>query len=164
MELFHNRKKELSHDLICNIHDSLLENIDSRKGYRTQDVRVFKANFKSTTWPFVKNDMDLLLKWFKEHEKKLHPFILAVIFHHKIEKIHPFMDGNGRTGRILRNYILLQHDYPPIIITKKNRTKYLTNLHKADECPITKIDNDSYTDLVNFVVTEYSDNYWNIFL
>ncbi|MGV8171706.1 MAG: Fic family protein [Candidatus Woesearchaeota archaeon] len=163
MELFHDRKKELSHDFICQIHDSLLENIDARKGYRTQDVRVFKAHFKSTLWPYVKTDMDILLKWFKEHQNKLHPFVLAVMFHHKMEKIHPFMDGNGRTGRIIMNYILLQQDYPPIIITKKNRTKYLDNLHKADDCPINKT-NDSYLDLIEFSSKEYSDNYWNIFL
>lgn len=163
MDLFHNRKREISHDLICEIHDLLLENIDARKGYRTQDVRVFKAHFKSTLWPYVKTDMDILLKWLKENQSKLHPFVLAVMFHHKIEKIHPFMDGNGRTGRILMNYILLQHDYPPIIITKKNRTKYLDNLHKADECPINKM-NESYSDLIGFSSTEYSGNYWNIFL
>ncbi|HIH32587.1 TPA: Fic family protein [Candidatus Woesearchaeota archaeon] len=163
MKLFLDRKKDISHDLICQIHDSLLENIDSRKGYRTQDVRVFKAHFKSTSWPYVKTDMNILLKWFKENKGKLHPFVLAVMFHHKIEKIHPFMDGNGRTGRILMNYILLQQDYPPIIITKKNRTKYLDNLHKADECPINKA-NDLYTDLIEFSSSEYSDNYWNIFL
>jgi Fic family protein len=163
MELFHDRKRKIDDNLICQIHDLLLENIDARKGYRTQDVRVFKANFKSTTWPYVKTDMNILLKWFKENKNTLHPFVLAVMFHHKIEKIHPFMDGNGRTGRILMNYILLQHDYPPIIITKKNRTKYLDNLHKADECPINKM-NDSYDNLIRFSGAEYSDNYWNIFL
>jgi len=163
MGLFHDKKREISHDLICEIHDLLLENIDARKGYRTQDVRVFKAHFKSTSWSYVKTDMDILLKWFKENQSKLHPFALAVMFHHKIEKIHPFMDGNGRTGRILMNYILLQHDYPPIKITKKNRMKYLENLHKADGCPINKM-NDLYSDLIEFSSSEYSDNYWNIFL
>jgi len=163
MELFHDGKREINHDLICHIHDSLLENIDARKGYRTQDVRVFKAHFKSTPWPYVKTDMDLLLKWFRENKDKLHPFILAVAFHHKIEKIHPFMDGNGRTGRILMNYILLRQGYPPIIITKKNRTKYLDNLNKADGCPIDKMTG-LYADLIQFSSSEYSDNYWNIFL
>jgi Fic family protein len=163
MKLFANIKKEITHDLICEIHDSLLEDIDARKGYRTQDVRVFKAHFKSTLWPFVKTDMEILLKWLKENQGKLHPFVLAVMFHHKIEKIHPFMDGNGRTGRIVMNYILLQNDYPPIIITKKNRTKYLDNLHKADECSLNKM-NELYSDLINFSSTEYSGNYWNIFL
>lgn len=163
IELFHDRKRELNHDLICKIHDLLLENIDARNGYRTQDVRVFKAHFKSTLWPYVKTDMDILLKWYYEYKGRLHPFVLAVMFHHKIEKIHPFMDGNGRTGRIIMNYILLQHDYPPIIITKKNRAKYLDKLHKADACPINKV-NELYADLIEFSSKEYSDNYWNIFL
>lgn len=164
MNLFANIKKEITHELICEIHDSLLENIDMRKGYRIQDVRVFKSNFDSTPGPFVKTDMSLLLKWYNENKNKLHPFVLAVIFHHKIEKIHPFMDGNGRTGRMLMNYILLKNDYPPLIIRKINRSKYLSVLHEADAVPITKIQKKEYSKLIDYTSEEYSENYWGIFL
>ena len=87
-----NLKKEINHDLIIEVHKKLLDNIDKRIGYRTKDVHVIKANFKSTPAPYVKTDMDLLLKWYQENKEKLHPLVLAQIFHHKFEKIHPFMD------------------------------------------------------------------------
>ncbi len=101
------RKEQLSNKLIVWIHDELLKNIDDRKGYRTFDIRVRGAGFKSTPFPYIKADIDLLLKWYKS--STLHPFVLACIFHHKFEKIHPFADGNGRTGRMIMNHILMNH-------------------------------------------------------
>ena len=92
--------------------------------------------------------MDLLLKWYKENKKNLHPFVLAVIFHHKIEKIHPFLDGNGRTGRMLMNYILIRAGYPPSVIYKKNRDEYLDALGSADKINLPNID-ERYKILIN---------------
>ncbi len=163
-KLFDGPSRQINHELICEIHDELLENIDSRKGYRTSDVRVVKANFKSTPAPYVKTDMDLLLKWFAENESIMHPLALGAVFHHKFEKIHPFMDGNGRTGRMLLNHILLKKGYPPLIIRKKNRERYLSNLRKADTCALTKAKVESYAGLVEFNASEMYENYWNIFL
>ena len=108
--------------------------------------------------------MDLLLKWYNKNSNKIHPFVLAVIFHHKFEKIHPFMDGNGRTGRILLNYILIKNDYPPLIIYKKTRAEYLEVLRKADKSELTKWGYEDYSQLVKFVADELILSYWNIFL
>ena len=157
-------KEDLSHNLIINIHDNLIENIDARKGYRTIDVRVLRSNFDATPAPYVKTDMGLLLNWYEKNKASLHPLVLATIFHHKFEKIHPFMDGNGRTGRILLNYILLLNDYPPMIIYKKSRKEYLEALRKADKSDLTKNSKDDYFDLVQFSVNEMIEAYWNIFL
>ena len=121
-------KEELSHNFIIGIHKNLMENIDPRVGYRTSDVRVLKANFKATPFPYVRTDMDLLLRWYDDNKAKFHPLALASIFHHKFEKIHPFMDGNGRTGRMLLNYILLRNDYPPLVIKTRDRRNYLAGL------------------------------------
>ncbi len=156
-------KEEITHIFIEKIHSELLENIDSRKGYRTTDVRVIKASFKSTPAPYVRSDMELLLKWFNENKSKLHPLALASIFHHKFEKIHPFMDGNGRTGRILLNYILSRNNYPPLIILKKERKEYLEALGKADKINITEVNN-NYQDLADFIAGQMIKSYWNIFL
>ena len=158
------KKAEITHELIMGIHSGLRENIDLRKGYRTQDVRVIKANFKSTPAPYVKADMDILLKWYKEHNKKLHPLVLATVFHHKFEKIHPFMDGNGRTGRMLLNYILLKNDYPHLIIHKKFRQEYLESLRFADNVELTKFSDKHYSKLIDFSADEMTQYYWNIFL
>src|SRR3989344_2059599 len=157
-------KEELSHKFIVFIHEKLMDKIDGRLGYRTSDVRVIKSNFKATPAPYVKTDMNLLLKWFDENREKLHPLVLASIFHHKFEKIHPFMDGNGRTGRMLLNYILLKKDYPPVVIRTKSRKTYLDALKKADKNNLTKVDRDKYIELVLFVADQLTQSYWNIFL
>ncbi len=156
--------EELNHKLIINIHTELMENIDARKGYRTQDIRVIKSNFKATPAPYVKTDMSLLLEWYNKNKEKLHPLNLATIFHHKFEKIHPFMDGNGRTGRIILNYILLKNNYPPIIIHMKKRTEYLKTLRIADNSKPEEVKIEHYQKLVEFNSDELTKTYWSIFL
>ncbi len=156
--------QEINHEKIIKTHKGLMSNIDTRIGYRTQDVRVIRAGFKATPVPYVKTDMDLLLRWYNQNQKKLHPLVLATIFHHKFEKIHPFMDGNGRAGRMLLNLILINNNYPPLIIRKKNRQKYLVALRKADKSSLTKTEKDNYLELVQFTADEMTDSYWNIFL
>ena len=56
----------------------------------------------------------------------------AAYFHAKFENIHPFADGNGRTGRLLMNYLLLLWDHPPIIIHEEDRRAYYTALERFD--------------------------------
>ncbi|MDP3728507.1 MAG: Fic family protein [bacterium] len=157
-------KEDLSHEKIQDIHLKLMKNIDERKGYRREEVRVFKSNFDASPAPYVKTDMDLLLKWYNENKKKLHPLILAGIFHHKFEKIHPFMDGNGRTGRMLLNKILLLNEYPPLIIRKKERKGYIQALREADKSNPLERERKNYASLNQFLGKELISSYWDIFL
>ena len=156
-------KEELSHEQIIEVHKGLMQDIDARIGYRTRDVRVIRSNFEATPAPYVKTDMDILLKWYRENKSKLHPFVLASIFHHKFEKIHPFFDGNGRTGRMILNYILMLNNYPLIIVHTKRRAKYLHALKAADKTGLREISKD-YGLLTDFLADELTDGYWGIFL
>ncbi len=156
-------KKKIDNNLIIDVHKRLMQNIDERIGYRAKDIRVFKSHFDASLGLYVKTDMDLLLKWYVKNKEKLHPFVLATIFHHKFEKIHPFFDGNGRTGRMLMNYILTRAKYPPIVIYKKNRNDYLDALGSADKINLTKTDKD-YRNLISYIAGEASASYWNLFL
>jgi Fic family protein len=160
----YNSNKEINHEFIINIHKGLVVNIDLRVGYRTTDIRVIKSNFDATPAPYVKIDMDLLSNWYNKNKGKLHPLVLATMFHHKFERIHPFMDGNGRTGRILFAYILLRNNYPPIIIHKKARKEYLEALRKADKSGLKDVNLENYFDLVQFCADELVEGYWDLFL
>ena len=156
--------KEITHKLIIDIHDKLVENIDKRKGYRTHEIRVFKTTFQSSPYIYIKTDLDILLKWFNENKKKLHPVVLAGIFHQKFEKIHPFSDGNGRTGRILMCYMLMKKKYPPIIIRKKRRAEYLKFIDEGNKGDLNSSDPKYFKNLINYLGEEIIDNYWNNFL
>jgi fido (protein-threonine AMPylation protein) len=62
----------------------------------------------------------------------LHPVIHAAVHHAWFERIHPFVDGNGRVGRLVLNFLLVQRGYPPAVILKEQRSRYLKALRNAD--------------------------------
>jgi len=160
------KKPELSLNMIEEVHDALLERIDSRKGYRNHDIRILGQPFKPSPAHYVKTDIKLLLDWFNKQKKTTHPLALVIFFHHKFENIHPFSDGNGRTGRILLNHILLTLGYPPLIIQKKNRDEYIEAMNEADNAirkNLLSTDIKPYQKLFNFIYAEYKGTYWNTF-
>jgi len=148
-------KTEFNLELIVDVHKQLMTDIDDRTEFRNFDIRVTKSHFDSTPYFRIYKEMDELFDWY--NKSKEHPFVKAVIFHHKFERIHPFADGNGRTGRTLFNFMLLKFNYPPIVITKKNRDKYLDTLSIADK-------KEDYKPLIGFLISEYETSYWENFI
>ncbi len=75
-----------------------------------------------------------LLNWYNEKikERDVNPIFLAAEFHYKFIRIHPFDDGNGRTARILMNFILMQLGFPPVIIKTEDKANYFAALQLAD--------------------------------
>ena len=75
-----------------------------------------------------------LLRWYRDEEAKgvTHPVEIAARFHHCFTAIHPFDDGNGRMSRLLMNLILMQKQYPPVVIRIGERDLYLGSLRRAD--------------------------------
>jgi Fic family protein len=75
-----------------------------------------------------------LMNWYNEQKKKadVNPILLAAEFHYKFIRIHPFDDGNGRTARILMNFILMQYHFPPVIIKTEDKENYYSVLRQAD--------------------------------
>ncbi|TJZ59894.1 Fic family protein [Sphingobacterium olei] len=75
-----------------------------------------------------------LIIWYREksEEVDINPIILAAEFHYRFIRIHPFDDGNGRTARILMNFILMKYEYPPIIIKTEDKENYFSALRQAD--------------------------------
>jgi Fic family protein len=81
----------------------------------------------------VEEELNNLLKWYKNNRNKIHPLVLAFEFHRRYEYIHPFLDGNGRTGRLIMNKILMSNGYSPIIVYKDNKMAYFNSLEKSKE-------------------------------
>lgn len=73
-----------------------------------------------------------------------HPMIQAALLHGELVKIHPFVDGNGRTARLLMNLDLMNHGYHPVIIKKEDRLEYYETLDKAHTTR-------DYTDFVKLI-------------
>lgn len=77
--------------------------------------------------------MEELVDWMNSEEAlALHPIELAALAHWKLVYIHPFYDGNGRTARLLMNFILMRAGYPPAIIRKEDRVTYYEGLKSAN--------------------------------
>ena len=166
-EVFDNllkNKPEINKEQIIDIHSKLMKNIDKRVGdFRKHNVRVFGANFETSSAKYVETDMNILLRWYKKEKRRLHPLILAAVFHEKFERIHPFYDGNGRTGRMLLNLMLLKRELPPLVIKNKTRKEYyrvLSTGHKAD---LNKIESEYYQEIVTFCYKQLLNTYEDIF-
>lgn len=80
----------------------------------------------------VPEEMAELLAELQEVKSK-NALTAAAFFHAKFENIHPFADGNGRTGRLAMNYFLVLHNHPPIIIHEEDRKKYYAAWEAWDE-------------------------------
>jgi Fic family protein len=152
---------ELSHELIQDLHMQLVKGIDKRVGYRNHEVRITGSTNNTSPAHYIKEDMTDLLEWYEEHKETLHALELAAIFHARFESIHPFSDGNGRTGRLLINLILLKAGYPPLTIAKKNRANYLSALRSAQK-KFYK-DNTDWKELLSYLSAEYAHSYWKSF-
>lgn len=79
-------------------------------------------------------EMNELVQWYNEKSasEDVNPILLAAEFHYRYIRIHPFDDGNGRTARILMNFILLRFNYPPVIVKTEDKENYFAALHQAD--------------------------------
>jgi Fic family protein len=101
--------------------------------FRSSEVRIRGARHKPPkTWPEVMNQMEQWQNWSRDNACA--PCLLrAAVLHAWLEHIHPFLDGNGRTGRAITNLELVRAGYPPIIIRRKDRDRYLDALARADE-------------------------------
>ncbi len=105
--------------------------------YKTQPnhvITVTGETFYFATPEETPAKMHDLLEWFRNEKEKpdVNPIILASLFHYKFIRIHPFDDGNGRTARILMNFILMQFGFPPVIIKTEDKENYYAVLRLAD--------------------------------
>ena len=115
--------KELHRILTNNLHDE--NGVFYHQGFKEREIVVGKMEMETIYPTEVKQELKELIEWYKEKKKTLFPPELAFKFYFKYEKIHPFEDGNGRTGRLIMNKILMDGKFQPMIIYKKNKNSHL---------------------------------------
>jgi Fic family protein len=131
----HDQKQTLSEHLIKNLHQIVTKDTekDWAGRYRNSKVIIGGASHQPPDALQVPNLMEELIEWAGVHQNELHPIEFAALLHHKFVHIHPFFDGNGRTGRLLMNVLLMQFGYPLTIILKNDRRQYYRILTEADK-------------------------------
>ena len=101
--------------------------------FREHDIAPFPGGMTPPPWPEVPAAMRHWVDTLNEIATAALPIEAIAQAHNRFETIHPFLDGNGRTGRLLLNLILVRLGYAPAIIYKRDRSKYLRALRAADE-------------------------------
>src|SRR5437764_5804036 len=112
---------------------------ESPGNFREHDIHPFSAGMVPPSWPLVPARTDAWVADVCETGTRISaeeldrpiPEELGRI-HNEFERIHPFIDGNGRAGRLILNLILVRLGYPPVIIFKRQRQAYLTAMQRAD--------------------------------
>lgn len=130
---------------IKSIHQLVLKDIDDENAgrYRRENVTIKGAAHIPPDYLKVPELMEKLVLNY-ENWNDFHPIIQAALLHGELVKIHPFIDGNGRTSRLLMNLDLMNHGYNPVIIKKEDRLEYyeaLDNAHTTGD----------YTDFVKLI-------------
>lgn len=119
--------KPLDENIVKDIHALLMDNILVGGVYRNVEVRISGAGHK----PPIPSEMYRQIKDFfadLPYKTELNPIELAAWTHAEFVRIHPFVDGNGRTSRMLMNYQLLTQGFLPVSIAKENRLEYFDAL------------------------------------
>ena len=119
---------------IKDIHGLILRGIDDKYAGKFRDtlvgVRLSDGRIRNFTEPLLLDEAmrEFIVSLDNNHQ---HPIIRAAQAHYEFVTIHPFIDSNGRTARLLMNLILLQSGYPPAIIRIANRANYILALESA---------------------------------
>ena len=124
--------KEFQYKLTQNTYDTRRWQFGERPGEYKQHDFITGKNEIGAPPEDVAEELSELVSEMNEVTEN-NTLTAAAYFHAKFENIHPFADGNGRTGRIVMNYILLLNNHPPVIVHEEDRKAYYTALEAWDE-------------------------------
>ena len=130
-------KEGLTEEDIQNLHRLFYQQIDAEKAghYRNVKVYISGSSYAVAAVSKIPGEMQKLVKWYNDNEKKLHPIELAATLHQRFVFIHPFVDGNGRVARLLMNLALLRNGFTIAIIPAILRHEYIYSLETAHTRP-----------------------------
>lgn len=128
-----NYKKELTLQTILYWHKKFFDGTkpDMAGILREYQVAISGSKFMPPSPIEVPILLNEFFKWYNKNREKIHPVELAALVHLKFVTIHPFGDGNGRTSRLLMNFVLHKHDFPLLNIPYQNRNSYYAALERS---------------------------------
>jgi len=150
-------KEPLSEWNIKNIHALILKEIDNTNAgkYRSENVVISGAKHIPPKSYEIGDLMQRLVAEYQNEWKAFHPIVRATLLHGEFVKIHPFIDGNGRTSRLLLNFELIKSGFPPVIIKNEQRANYYEVLDLAH----TTMNYEPFIELISKLVIE-SEKLW----
>jgi len=132
-------KADIDKKFILNLHKLVVKNtlkpeLESQIGkYRNIQVYIRGSTIIPSKPRDIPKEMKSLLLWYSRNKSTIHPLVLAAYIHGIFEMIHPFVDGNGRVGRLLINFILHKHNYLMLNIPNTKKLQYYEALQKMQE-------------------------------
>lgn len=111
--------------VLLDIHALILHGIHRQNAgrYRECEVMISGSDFIPPSFLHVPALMDDYFNFYRQHQQSMHPVELASEMHERLVTIHPFVDGNGRTARLVMNLLLLQRGYPITILASDNKDR-----------------------------------------
>lgn len=122
--------EEFDERFIKELNETINRDIKDTKSYRTVQVFIQGSEHIPPKPEKINNLMNYFVYNYNNDKQDI--FTKIAKYHIEFESIHPFEDGNGRTGRLLINYELLKNNLPPVVISKNDRVKYFEFLRNND--------------------------------
>jgi len=123
----------ITEETILQLHRNIYGNIDINVAGQYRQLQVYVGEHVPPPPEDVPQLMTAFVEWLQSTEFKLpHPLEAAALAHYQLVWIHPFLDGNGRTSRMLMNLILLHYNYPEAVVKLEDRLLYYDALRQAD--------------------------------
>lgn len=128
-------KGEFNQKFLLKIHELLTKNTNCKiiGRYRDYEVRISGSDWVPPSHEKVREAMKKVFQWYYSVKKRLHPVELGTILHNKLVRIHPFADGNGRTSRVVMNWILMRKKFPMFYVELKDKIRYYEAIEEGDK-------------------------------
>lgn len=154
------QNEEITEENILNIHKLFYEQINPANAgmYRDKKVIITGTTYEPPAPDKIQGLMKQFLKQIPQKAKTLHPVELAAWIHLNFVNIHPFIDGNGRTARLLTNLVLFKFGYSVIIIPPILRADYIEAIKAAQ----TQNNEVAFTNFISEMVLESMKDYLRI--
>jgi Fic family protein len=143
---------------IKDIHSLVLRGIDKENAgrYRRCEVMITGSRHIPIEHFMLTSAMEKLIQFYDDFKGHIHPVILAADMHYRLAGIHPFIDGNGRTSRLVMNLILIKHGY--ILASIKGELKNRLEYYQAlEEAQVDKKPEKFYLLILNYTIESFKE-------